>query len=225
MNSDNDILVKTSRLICKVGVDVSLSVKKSQSERNFLFVEKTNEGFCLSYNNKLFLYPPVIRRAFLLHECFHIIQYLENFPMLLHPNKKGNIFLVQNIIADLYVSKNMRAAGFEREAKSIFNIQVKNIEKLLKAKSSQERILRLVLMLSEASFFEKCQDRILKKLKGKLTINEQKKVTEINAKVAERYSKNDIYGMYEAIIKYLFPKYSLCSFDNMIIVQEKKCLK
>ena len=97
MTTDKNIQAIVNRLTQGVGLDVFLSVKKRRSEKDFLFVENTNNGFCLFYSDRFFSYSPVERRAFLLHECFHIFQYLKNFPMLLCFSKKRKIFLVQHI--------------------------------------------------------------------------------------------------------------------------------
>lgn len=225
MTTDKNIQAIVNRLTREVGLDVFLSVKKRHSEKDFLFVENTNMGFCLFYSDKFFLYSPIKRRAFLLHECFHIFQYLKKFPMLLCSSKKRKVFLVQHIITDLYVSKNMRETGYGNAARQIFISQTKNIEKLLNSSSPSERVLRLSLMLSENILFEKNNSQILKKIKSKISFTEFQKINEIVNIILREYKKDDVFRMYAAIINFLFPKLVLCPFDNMIIVQEKKCLK
>ena len=135
------------------------------------------------------------------------------------------MFLVQHIITDLYVSKNMRETGFNNAAKQIFISQTKNIENLLKSSSSLEKILRFSLMLSENTLFENNNDQILKKINSKISSTELQKIKEIVNIILREYKKGNVFRMYESIIKFLFPKLVLYSFDNMIIVQERKCPK
>ena len=80
-------------------------------------------------------------------------------------------------------------------------------------------------MLSENILFEENNDQILKKIKNKISFTELQKINKIVNIILREYEKDDVFRMYEAIINFLFPKLVLCPFDNMIIVQEKKCLK
>lgn len=210
----------------KIGNNVVLSVKKKRSKKDFLYIQNTNQGFCLFYNDRFLAYSYAKKRAFLLHECFHVFQYTENFPMLLCDTKRKSLFLVQHIITDLYVSKHMRAAGFKREAQSILSVQVRNIGELFNSRSPIERILRLSLMLSENSLFEhQNNEQMFALIEKKTSSKELQKIKEIVNIILREYENNDVHKMYKSVMALLFPKIVLYPFDNMIIVQEKKCLK
>jgi len=203
---------KIENLLRKFNLNNEYEIRKTNENYNFLYVTKEYKKIIFNINYEK-LNNDLID-VFLLHEIFHILQYEQNFPMLVLSKETKKYDIVQKIITDLYNTKMMIENNCFQEAFMLHNYRLNNAKININSLKETDDIYRVSYIIAEHEiFFENKENN--SKLKNRF-INEKTK--EIYECIIDKYTKEDIYGMYLILLKCMDKNIKVSCFDQNIII-------
>jgi len=162
-------------IIKEQNLKVECKVIETKDEVDIIYVQQQGEIFYL-YINYDALKKKLPLKTTILHEVFHIKQYLKNFPMLILLTENKDINLIQNIITDFFVTKEMSCHGYSKEAKDIFIDRMEKLKDVIIKNKPKDILFKTGYILSESKeFFYNTYDDLLCFLE-KHILNEEMKV-------------------------------------------------
>lgn len=206
---------KVNELLKKLDLKIVLKIVYIQDLYNLLFVESKSEEFVLYVNIEEIGKKKLKLEPLILHELYHIRQFMNKFPILL--TNESKFFIIQKIITDLYVDLDLLRDNYYQEAKILFLHRINNFEKIINSDLNFEDIYRIGLLYFEAKnlFYNECiqiEENIIK-ISDKLS---KKKIEKIYAIINKHYQ--EITNLYEELIKLEDREKKILLYDNKIII-------
>lgn len=206
---------KVYELLEKLDLKIKLKIVYIKDSYNSLFVESKTEEFIL-YVDIEELYKKRIKfEPFILHELYHIKQFLNKFPIII--TNESKFFIIQKIITDLYVDLDLIRDNYYQEARVLFLHRISNLKKIVNSDLSFEDIYRIGLLYFESKnvFKNECVqiEKLILKINNKLA---KKKIEDIRDVINEHYKEKHI--VYKQLIKLEDSNKKVLLFDNNIII-------
>lgn len=206
---------KVYELLKKMDLKIELKIVYIKDSYNSLFVESKPKEFILYVDIEEIYKKKQKLEPFILHELYHIGQFLNKFPIII--TNESKFFIIQKIITDLYVDLDLIRDGYYQEAKFLFLHRINNLEKIINYDLNFEDIYRIGLLYFEAknvfnNEYVQIEENILK-INDKLV---KKKIKEIYTIINKHYQEKTT--LYEELIKFEDNKKELLLFDNKIII-------
>lgn len=159
-------------IIKKQNLEVKCEIIETKDDVDIIYVQQQGEIFYLYINYTAFKKKLPLKTT-ILHEVFHIKQYLEKFPMLILLTDNKDLNLIQNIVTDFFVTKEMCYHGYSKEAKNIFIDRMEKLKDVIIKNKSKDILFKAGYILSESKeFFYNTYDGLLYFLEKQL-LNEE----------------------------------------------------
>lgn len=206
---------KVYELLEKLDLKIKLKIVYIKDSYNSLFVESKSEEFILYVDIEEIYKKRLEFEPFILHELYHIKQFLNKFPIII--TNESKFFIIQKIITDLYVDLDLIRDNYYQEARVLFLHRINNLKKIVNSDLNFEDIYRIGLLYFEGNnvFKNECvqiEDNFIK-------INDKrakKKIKDIYTIINKHYQEKN--NLYEELIKFEDSKKELLIFDNKIII-------
>lgn len=206
---------KVYELLEKLNLKIKLKIVYIKDSYNSLFVESKSDEIILYVDIEEIYKKGLKLEPFILHELYHIKQFLNKFPIII--TNESKFFIIQKIITDLYVDLDLIREHYYQEAKDLFLHRINNLEKILNSDLNFEDIYRIGLLYFETKnvFKNECVqiEEKITKINDKIA---KKKIEDIYAVINKHYKEKNI--LYEELIKFEDNNKEMLLFDNKIII-------